>query len=179
MLLYTLSKMGVPDFRQFIGEYHAEMFETDRLRIIEDFRKPDSTMRCLVSTVAFGMGIDIPDIKLIIHWGESDTIVQYWQEIGRCGRDGLPAKAILYHIGTQLFRCQPDMKDLISKVKKGHCIRQGLLDRLQLAEMSKPGNASGTCVAKCCSVCAVKCPCSLCSDSDNLAIATSSLNLDN
>ena len=63
-LSYTLHKQGVPkaEVRKLISEYHAELYEDQRLRITSEFRKEDSDIRCLVSTVAFGMGIDIPDV---------------------------------------------------------------------------------------------------------------------
>ena len=77
MLMYSLVKeLNVPKHtsRQLMAEYHAELFDEDRMRIAEEFRKADSHMRCLIATVAFGMGIDIPDIRYIIHWGESNSV---------------------------------------------------------------------------------------------------------
>ena len=44
-------------------------------------------MRIVITTVAFGMGIQIPDIDLVIHWGPSDNSLMYWHEVGRCARD--------------------------------------------------------------------------------------------
>ena len=58
--LYTV-KDGCSRCSQFIGEYYAEMFETDRLRIIEDFRKPDSTMRCLVAVGEATLPLEVVD----------------------------------------------------------------------------------------------------------------------
>ena len=49
-------------------------------------------MRIVITTVAFGMRIQIPDIDLVIHWGPSDIILMYWQEVGRRARDGRPGK---------------------------------------------------------------------------------------
>ena len=42
------------------------------------------------------MGIEVRDIKRVVHWGKVQSILAYWQEVGRCGRDGLPAQAIWY-----------------------------------------------------------------------------------
>ena len=66
--------------------YHAQIRGNERLKIQENFTKGD--LDIMVSTIAFGMGIDIPNIYLIIHYGISHDIESYYQEIGRGGRDG-------------------------------------------------------------------------------------------
>jgi ATP-dependent DNA helicase RecQ len=55
----------------------------------------DPPLRYLIATSAFGMGIDIPDIRRVIHWCPPVSITEYTQQIGRAGRDGKPAKAYL------------------------------------------------------------------------------------
>ena len=50
----------------------------------------------MIATSAFGLGVDIPDIRRIIHWGLPSTKEEYVQETGRAGRDGEDAHAILY-----------------------------------------------------------------------------------
>jgi ATP-dependent DNA helicase RecQ len=56
--------------------------------ILDDFTSTNSTIRCLFSTVAFDMGIQITDVRIVIHWWLLKTVLSYWQEIGRAGRDG-------------------------------------------------------------------------------------------
>ena len=77
-------------------------------------------IRCLISTVAFGMGIYIQGIIIVCHWGERECVAQYWQEVGRAGRDGEPAEAHLYHRQQQQSLCKQDMRDLIAPYRIIH-----------------------------------------------------------
>ena len=61
--------------------YHAGTNEEDKTRISTTFRMASSVIRVLIATVAFGMGVDIPDIRIVVHWGLPDNIMQYWQQV--------------------------------------------------------------------------------------------------
>jgi superfamily II DNA helicase RecQ len=103
--------------------------ETER-RIMEFFPKPATVIRCLVSTVAFGMGVDIPDVRFVVHWGVPSSIVTYWREVGRYARDGGPGKAILYAYPRSLNKAivSSDMLEFCKKVANGECIRVSVLN---------------------------------------------------
>jgi DNA topoisomerase-3 len=73
--------------------YHAGMAAAKRDRAQRAFQEGD--VEVIVATIAFGMGIDKPDIRTVIHTGMPGTLEGYYQEIGRAGRDGAPARAIL------------------------------------------------------------------------------------
>jgi DNA topoisomerase-3 len=73
--------------------YHAGLDAQTRSRTQEAFQRGE--LEVVVATIAFGMGIDKADIRTVIHLGLPGTVEGYYQEIGRAGRDGLPARALL------------------------------------------------------------------------------------
>ena len=77
------------------AEYYHAGIELEERKQIEARWKNDKT-RIIVATNAFGMGIDKPDVKLVVHFGLPNSLEEYYQEAGRAGRDGKAAKAVLF-----------------------------------------------------------------------------------
>ncbi|WAR31107.1 RECQ-like protein [Mya arenaria] len=168
-------------FQTYAGEEQenhslVEMFtssspEKTKDRILAVFSSPDSSIRILVSTVAFGMGVDIRDIKLVLHWGAPRSFLSYWQEVGRAGRDGNEAFAVMYPYRRSMMSSVCD-KDFAASIAVDQCLREKTLIALTTCDMKKEdipqriNCKDNNCIicecdlCRCCSVCFSRCSCS-------------------
>ena len=89
--------------------YHAGMEPPDRKRAQDFFAKDEAPL--IVATIAFGMGIDRPDVRVVLHTAMPKSIEHYQQETGRAGRDGLPSECVLLHSGGDVV----SLKSIIVK----------------------------------------------------------------
>jgi ATP-dependent DNA helicase RecQ len=94
-LAEALRAAGVPALA-----YHAGLDKRLREERLEEFLEADAAV--MVATIAFGMGVDKPDVRFVIHADPPAAIEAYWQEIGRAGRDGDPAEGITLYGAADL-----------------------------------------------------------------------------
>lgn len=95
-LIYDKLSVARPDLirDKKIDRYHADLSQEKKHEIYTKFIKGDITI--LIATIAFGMGIDKKDIRMIINWGAPSNLETYYQEIGRAGRDNLLSTCYLF-----------------------------------------------------------------------------------
>lgn len=78
-----------------VGRYHGKMAARERERVQREFMADQ--YKVMIATKAFGLGIDKPDIRFVYHYEFPDSLETYYQEAGRAGRDGKPARAVLLY----------------------------------------------------------------------------------
>ena len=108
-IVYVATRANAEEIEELLHEhsidachYHGGLNRDERIAAQERFMS--GACRVMVATNAFGMGVDKPDVRFVIHHDVPDSLDAYFQEVGRAGRDGQPAHALLFYRDADLGR---------------------------------------------------------------------------
>jgi len=115
-IVYCLSRKKVEEIAEFlkvngvnVAPYHAGMDGNVRMKNQDAFLNEDVDV--IVATIAFGMGIDKPDVRFVIHYDVPKSIEGYYQETGRAGRDGINSKVVMFYSYNDILKLEKFSKD--------------------------------------------------------------------
>jgi ATP-dependent DNA helicase RecQ len=142
-LVYTASRRQTEEYAAELSArglrafgYHGGMKAADRDEVHRRFAAGETDV--VVATSAFGMGIDRPDVRFVLHASVPDSVDTYYQQIGRAGRDGEPAEVLLCYrpedLAVQRFLTRSAVPDDVLREVVEALRRGGPLNRRQLAE---------------------------------------------
>ena len=149
-----ISAPNVSKFR-LVDMYTSVTQKEVQERIVKSFSCATASLRIVVCTIAFGMGIDCAGVNQVIHWRPSADVESYMQECGRAGRNGQASSAVIYVNKSDLSI------RTTSKEMKNYCVQQQMCRRSILCSHFDCSTAQVIGCA-CCDICSKNCECTDC-----------------
>ena len=157
----------IPSNRLF-AQFHSPQSKNMKEEIIKDVTSDNPIQRLLLVTIAFGMGIDPPNVQRVIHFGVPRKMEHYLQETGRAGRNGQFATATMYFNSNDIAANVEGMDDSMRNLCRNQdeeCRRKLILNYFTFSV-----EQSGQPLHLCCDICKKRCKCDVCLVSDSLAV---------
>ena len=130
---------------RLFAQFHAEYPQHEKDRILDEIIQGVCKTRVLFVTVAFGIGVDIPDIRKVIHIGVPKTMEEYFQETGRAGRDGKEAVATLYYNGRDIAKGKNPVDEVMRELATTNKCKREIILRYFGHEPPKKSNLHSCC----------------------------------
>lgn len=128
ILADTLTMNGIS-----AAPYHAGLDANTRAQTQDAFLKEDLKIIC--ATIAFGMGIDKPDVRFVIHYDMPKSIENYYQETGRAGRDGMEGRCIAFYEPKDILKLEKFLRDKpVAEREMGMVFLEEVMDYAETAE---------------------------------------------
>jgi ATP-dependent DNA helicase RecQ len=134
-IIYCLARKQVDDLTQTLSKaglsvkpYHAGLADSERRQNQERFIRDD--VQIMIATIAFGMGINKPNIRFVLHYDLPQNIESYYQQIGRAGRDGLRAHCLLLFGYSDIHKIKYFINQKADKEKRTAIMHLGALIRM-------------------------------------------------
>ena len=166
-IIYCFSRKSVDELTQKLQNegysvlnYHAGLPDKQRAENQNLFIK--DKVRIIVATVAFGMGINKPNVRFVIHYDMAKSLEEYYQEIGRAGRDGLESHALLLYSPADIHKIRFFFNEAADPEKSEHLL-QGMINyakartcrrRALLSYFGEEFSDTNTSPDECCDICA-------------------------